>query len=225
MLTDCCPPSENLTVADVAAGTGLFTQGLLNFGYRVVAVEPNTEMRAAADQRLAGKENYRSVGGSGEAMSLPPAYAQLITVAQAFHWFDAKRTRKEFRRVLTPQGQVLLVWNDRVLDEPLHQALDALFDEFGGAKRAALVAHESNRAGVVEFFAPTRPQEFFWPHSHQLNQEGLLALVFSRSYMPARRAEEGRHVEARIREVFDRFAREGTIEVRYQTVAFLGRLI
>ena len=63
-----------------------------------------------------------------------------------------------------------------VSEDPLHVALDEVFSEFGGAKRAALVAHE-DRSDVPRFFGATRPEQFSWPHAQQLDREELLCLV------------------------------------------------
>ena len=209
-------------VADVGAGTGLLTQGLLQRGCRVIAVEPNAAMRSAADHFLGGAEGYQSVEGSAEALPLPAGGVDLITAAQAFHWFDIDAARAECLRVLAPRAQVALIWNDRRRRDPLHDALDEVLSEFGGAKRAALVAHE-DRSEVPRFFGTTPSRECSWPHQHHLDAAALVSLVFSRSYMPARDSEPGREAERRVRTLFGRFAQAGRVPVRYTTVAIIGR--
>lgn len=221
-LSSICPPTGDCTVADIGSGTGLLTQGLLMHSYRVVAVEPNPAMRLAADHLLGRVKGYRSVEGRAESMPLASASIQLITAAQAFHWFDVKRARAEFLRILTPRGQVALIWNDRVLQEPINLALDTVASEFGGEKRAALVAHE-DRQYVPHFFGAAIPQEFSWPHRQSLNEEGFLSLVFSRSYIPPRDTPEGHQVANRIRDIFQRHQAGGNIEIPYRTIAIIGR--
>lgn len=221
-LSIVCAPVEGVTVADVGAGTGLLTGGLLKHGYRVVAVEPNLEMRRMADSLLGKLDGYRSVEGCAEAMPFDTASVHLITAAQAFHWFEVEKARGEFLRVLSAQGHVALIWNDRILDDPLHVALDEVFSEFGGAKRGALLAHE-DRSNVPRFFGSARPKQFTWPHAHYLDEAGLLSLVFSRSYMPGRNSRDGRAVASRVREVFSRFAADGSVKVGYRSVAIVGR--
>jgi SAM-dependent methyltransferase len=218
-----CRLAEGSMVADVGGGTGLLTKGLLQKGYRVIVVEPNSEMRQAADRLLGGNQNYSSVAGSAEAMPLKSASTDLITAAQAFHWFDVPRTRTEFLRVLTPQGQVALIWNDRVPDDPLNLALDEISTEFGGAKRAAQVAHEKERSDVPRFFGAAQRVQFVWPNSQFLDEGGLMALVFSRSYIPGRTSSDAPKVASRISDLFKRFMANGTIEITYRTVAFVGR--
>jgi SAM-dependent methyltransferase len=222
MLRRYCPPGPEVMVADIGAGTGLFTRGLLQAGYRVAAVEPNPKMRAAAEVDLARIEGYRSVEGSAEAIPLKTTTVDLVTAAQAFHWFDVDRARDEFLRVLKSRGKVALVSNDRVLGDPLHAALDEISGEFGGPKRAAMLAHE-DRSDMPRFFGSATPREFCWPHEQYLGEEALLSLVFSRSYIPDRSTRDGHEVADRLRTLFSRFAKAGKVLVRYRTVAIIGR--
>lgn len=226
-----CTLREGAVVADVGAGTGLLTRDLLKQGYRVTAVEPNPEMRAASDHLLGGFAGYSSADGCAEAIPLANASVDLITAAQAFHWFEIARARKECLRVLAPHGKVALIWNDRVLEDPLHCALDEIFGEFGGVKRAALLAHEE-RSGVPEFFGSTlsthsthltHPEQLSWPHEHFLDEESFLSLVFSRSYIPQRNTSGGQEVARQVRRIFDRFKQNGAVAVGYRTVMVCGR--
>lgn len=67
-------------VVDLAAGTGKLTRALVARGCQVVAVEPVAEMRAAIAAPA------RAVAGTAEAIPLPDASFDGVTVAQAFHW-------------------------------------------------------------------------------------------------------------------------------------------
>ncbi|MFT3831115.1 MAG: methyltransferase domain-containing protein [Opitutaceae bacterium] len=206
-------------VADLGAGTGLLTRDLLRHQFRCVAIEPDAAMLAVADQQLSGTPGYRGVVGRAEAIPLPAQSVDLVTAAQAFHWFDPMRTRAECLRVLRPGGFVALVWNDRVADDPLQRALETVLASRGKPKQPCA----SEKAAVAEFFAPVRSEELVWLHEHRLNLAGLTSLVFSRSYMPERDSAAGRDVEGLVREVFAGCAREGRVTVRYRTVAFVGR--
>src|SRR4029450_1346722 len=64
---------------------------------------------------------------SAEDSGLEPASADLITVAQAVHWFDFDRFYAEAKRVLVPQG-VIAVWTyHRAIADPQIQALTERF--------------------------------------------------------------------------------------------------
>jgi SAM-dependent methyltransferase len=97
-------------VCDLGAGTGKFTRLLLSLGCEVVAIEPVDGMRGQLAQLLPGVEVR---AGTAEAMGLPAAAVDAVTVAQAFHWFDASTALAEIQRVLRPGGGLALVWNVR----------------------------------------------------------------------------------------------------------------
>lgn len=97
-------------VCDLAAGTGKLTRRLIELGTSVVAVEPVDGMRAQLAQVL---PEVRAVPGTAEAIPLPDASVDVVTVAQAFHWFDAPRALAEIARVLKPGGGLAILWNER----------------------------------------------------------------------------------------------------------------
>jgi SAM-dependent methyltransferase len=107
------------TVVDVGAGTGKLTRLLPASGARVVAVEPVAEMRAKLD-------GFEAVDGTAEALPLADASADVITAAQALHWFDLDRALPEFHRVLRPGGFLALFWNSRDLDDPIQSGVEEL---------------------------------------------------------------------------------------------------
>jgi SAM-dependent methyltransferase len=222
-LADICKLTNNSIIADIGAGTGLFTQGLLTRGYQAIAIEPNDSMRQAADHLLGSNSKYCSASGRAEAIPLQSSSVDLITAAQAFHWFEIEKARTECLRVLSPTGQVALIWNDRVLEDSLHEALDEIFTEFGGAKRQALVAHEERR-DLSKFFGTAIPLELSWPHEHIINEESLISLVFSRSYMPDRATLSGQKVRKLIAKIFSKHCISDQATIRYTTVVIIGRL-
>ncbi len=101
-------------VADIGSGTGIFSKALLEKGSTVYGVEPNVDMRATAENTLCGFPNFHSVNGTAENTTLEANSVDFITVAQAFHWFDVDSFKAECRRIIKPNGKVVLVWNSRV---------------------------------------------------------------------------------------------------------------
>ncbi len=102
-------------IAELGAGTGLFTAHLAGRGLPVIAVEPGARMRALAPE-LPGV-SWRA--GSFESPGLEPASAVWIVAAQAFHWADPTRALPAMREALRPGGQFTVLWNNRDLDSPL----------------------------------------------------------------------------------------------------------
>lgn len=105
--------TSNSVIADIGSGTGILTKQLLDRGSRVLGVEPNADMRGTAERYLAAYDKFVSVAAPAENTGLEDRSVDLVTVAQAFHWFDKEKFKAECRRILKPNGRVVLVWNDR----------------------------------------------------------------------------------------------------------------
>ena len=110
-------------VLDLAAGTGKLTRSLVAAGHDVVAVEPAEEMLAHLRAAVPAAE---ALVGTAEAIPLPDASVDAVTVAQAFHWFDPPAALREIARVLRPDGALGLVWNTRDEREPWVRRLGEL---------------------------------------------------------------------------------------------------
>jgi len=108
-----CGLTPDLLVADIASGTGIFTRLLLGNGNRVFGIEPNHKMRHAAEEYLSNYPKFVSVAGTAEATTLAGHSVDLITCAQAAHWFAREKALPELRRILKPGAYLVLIWNDR----------------------------------------------------------------------------------------------------------------
>ncbi len=105
--TECGLAAESV-VADIASGTGIFTRIVLEAGAHVFGVEPNAKMRRAAEKFLAGYASFTCLNGTAESTTLPDHSVDIITAAQAAHWFDPSKARQEFVRILKPGGWTVL---------------------------------------------------------------------------------------------------------------------
>jgi len=101
-------PSLVDAVLDLGAGTGKFTERLVDRARRVVAVEPSAAMLDVLRSKLPEVE---ALTGSAESIPLPDASVDAVAVAQAFHWFDREASCAEIARVLVPGGALGLLWN------------------------------------------------------------------------------------------------------------------
>lgn len=105
--------SQNSVIADIGSGTGILTQKLLEKVSKVYGIEPNADMRVVAETNLSSFSGFISVNGNAENTTIANNSVDYITVAQAFHWFDREKFKKECQRILKPEGKVILVWNIR----------------------------------------------------------------------------------------------------------------
>jgi len=98
--------------ADIGAGTGKFAELLARQGHEIFAVEPNADMREQLAVTLAPYPNAKIVDGKAEATNLPDHSVDVITCAQALHWFDPDAFRAECRRIGKPGALVIAVYNN-----------------------------------------------------------------------------------------------------------------
>lgn len=109
-LTDALGLTPGTPVLDLAAGTGKFTALLARTGAQITAVEPVDGMREALVRSVPA---VRACPGTAESIPLPDASVQVVTCAQAFHWFANLDAVREMHRVLRPEGWLGLIWNVR----------------------------------------------------------------------------------------------------------------
>lgn len=223
LLRSDCGLTEDSVVADVASGTGIFTRLLLESGCRVVGVEPNLDMRKAGDEFLAAYPRFTSVAGTAEATTLPEHSVNIVTAAQAAHWFDPEKSRKESVRILKPGGWWVLLWNERQTDTtPFLRAYEELLRTYGTDYQE--VRHERTTAGIDAFFAPSPFRERVFENSQHLDYEALEGRLLSSSYTP-----QGGHpaypaMLRDLRRAFDKFQNNGRVAVEYKTRVYFGQL-
>lgn len=200
------------TVVDLAAGTGKLTRLLTPTGATVVAIEPVDEMRAALE-RTTREADARP--GTAERTGLPDASADAVTVAQAFHWFDAPKALTEIHRILRPGGRLAVVYNVRDLTDPVQHAVDDLIHRY----RGDTPSHRSGRWRAAlegtELFERAAHHDF--PNIQTIDADGLVNRVASTSFIADLPNRERQSVLARARAIAadlpDRFPFPYTTEI------------
>ena len=77
-------PPGDFAAADVGSGTGKLSAQLLAAGFRVCGVEPNRDMRSAAESLLGADPRFTSRNGTDRDTGLPDRSVDFVTAAQAF---------------------------------------------------------------------------------------------------------------------------------------------
>lgn len=75
-----CNLNENSTIADIGAGTGIFSKQLLDNNLKVIGVEPNDEMRKVLEEKLKNNKNFISINGTDKNTHIEKNSIDLITV-------------------------------------------------------------------------------------------------------------------------------------------------
>ena len=82
-------------IADIGAGTGLLTNMLGELDCHVVAIEPNSDMLQKCRDYCSNRKNIDFVDAPAENTTLKNNSVDIITIAQAFHWFDQSLCKPE----------------------------------------------------------------------------------------------------------------------------------
>lgn len=195
------PESE---VVDLAAGTGKLSGALAAIGCQVTAVEPVAEMRELIEPPV------RALEGTAEAIPLGDRFADLVTVGQAFHWFAGERALGEIHRVLRPGGHLALLWNVRLLEDPIQAAIEELLAPYTDR----IPRHrDGDWRRVLEgspLFGPVEERSF--RNAQVLDAEALADRVASTSVVGALGSAERDAVLSRARSL----ARGGAVRLRYR---------
>jgi SAM-dependent methyltransferase len=197
-------------VVDLGAGTGKLTRALVALGHRVTAIEPLPEMLELLPATAPGAF---AVLGNAEIIPLPDASADVVTSAQAFHWFDHAVALPEMARVLRPGGRLAIVWNVRDEREPWVKRLSELI---GSEGTSAMDVDEPIAASGL--FGPVERAEF---HIEQaLDRETLLDLVLSRSYCAKLPPGEREPILVAVSRLYDEVSGPDGVRLPYVTECF-----
>ena len=225
VLRSNCALTNSSVVADIGSGTGMLARMLCEHAHTVCGVEPNDAMRAAALELLADRSNFTAVNGSAENTTLPATSVDLITVAQAFHWFDHKEARHEFMRILKPNGFTALIWNDRRTDgSPLAEAYEQLLVDFGTDYAEVQSRGKQTLENFERFFGHSQIRRATIPNAQHLERDAFVERAISASYMPNESHPRYREMVAAAQQIFDENRAGGTVTLEYDTNIYYAQM-
>ena len=167
---------------------------------------------------------FRSVPGRAEATGLPDASCDVVTAAQAFHWFDVDAFRREAERVLRPGGRVMLVWNIRRTDStPFLREYEALLQSVAPDYKT-ISAGWANDDAIGRFFAPNRFQKRSLENRQSFGFDGLKGRLLSSSYAPPAGHPSHEPMLVELRRLFDAHRQDGRVSFDYDVLVYWGTL-
>ncbi|HYL26462.1 MAG TPA: class I SAM-dependent methyltransferase [Candidatus Nitrosotalea sp.] len=204
-------PNE-ITIADVGAGTGISARLFAERGVTVIAIEPNAKMREAADPH----PRVRWQVGTGEETGLADASVDAIVACQAFHWFATGNAMREFHRVARHRAAILQYERDE---------RDAFTKAYGDVVRAFATddteALRRRALAVFESFPNARVTRRGFDHAQRLDRDSMLGRAASSSYLPTSgRASEA--LRADLVAIFERFERGGSVDLAMTTFVLVA---
>lgn len=222
-LRDSFGLTRDAVIADIGCGTGISSELFLRNGNRVIGVEPNDAMRAAAIEYLKSCPNFIPVNATAEATTLDDDSVDLVLAGQAFHWFDLEKTKREFKRILKPNGLVVLMWNERQLD-----TTDYLkeYEEFliKYSTDYDVVRHDRFDESLLEKYFDGEVTKAVFENFQDFDFDGVKGRMLSSSYMPSETDAVFEAMIDELKTLFAKHAENGRIRVLYDTNLYVSRL-
>ncbi|MBI4751318.1 MAG: class I SAM-dependent methyltransferase [Acidobacteria bacterium] len=224
MLEQECGLTAESIIADVGSGTGFSTALFLEHGNQVYGIEPNLEMRTAGEAYLAKYPKFVSLDARSEATTLPDQSVDFVVCAQSFHWLNREKTRPEFVRILKPDGWLVIIWNDRLMDTtPVLRAYEDALQKY--STDYSVVNHKRiEYATLAEFFGGDHFQVRHFENIQEFDYTGFIGRVLSSSYVPEPGHPNYEPLMQTLKTVFDEYNQDGKVNFEYDTQVFFGKL-
>lgn len=224
LLINECGLTKNSIIADIGSGTGFLAKLFLDYGNSVFGVEPNEAMRLAGENYLKNYPNFHSIIGTAEATTLKNHSADFVTAGTAFHWFNVEKSKIEFTRIAKKDAWIVLVWNVRDMENSeLVREYEELISTYG-TDYLTTSASKFDKTAMAEFFAPNKMTTRSFKYVQHFDWAGFQGRLLSASYALRPGDEKYAEMMAKLKEIFDRYQKNGQIEFLYATRVHYGKV-
>jgi len=207
-------------IADIGSGTGLSTQLFLENGNDVFAVEPNRGMRESLVHHFKTYRNLIALNATAENTSIESGCVDLIFAGQSFHWFDRAACQKEFERILTENGHMVFVWNQRDPEDAFQQEYEHFLRNHIPSYQS--VSHKNISDDDLKHFFGIRPMtKVSLPNQQIFDLRSFLGRVRSSSYFP-KEQDDNKTLYDDLRLLFDKYAISERIVFKYITEIYIS---
>lgn len=212
-------------VVDVAAGTGIASDGLLRSGFRVAGIESAVRMLARGVEDLAGRSGWRGAAAArAEALPIRGSAVAGVVVAQAFHWLEARPALDEFARVLEPGGILLVMWNVTEPTPLTREVRNLVGRHNHGRKRPVTPQMRESPSSLRRHPAFAVEPPLTIDHQRSLAPDDFVRYARSWSYIGGALGPSAlTGFERELRAVLERHARNGNVVERFVTSAHFAR--
>jgi len=194
----------NAVIADVGAGTGIFTALLAQYGYEIFAVEPNADMREQLILNSTLFPNVKIVDGTAEYTTLSENCVDVITNAQSLNRFDLDMFRTECLRIGKSKPFVISIYND-----------DEIKGDYKGSSRY--------KKSTATFYQNPDVREF--PNPIYFTRDKWLLYFLSMEGVPQELDSGYEAYISELNETFDRDSEDGVLQLNKVTVVYSERIV
>ena len=211
-------------VFDVGAGTGILTEILIKRGLKVTAIEPNLDMAIFIEELTKEYSNLNFIKSLAEDINYNKKDVDLITVAQAFHWFDVARFNSQCKKILKDSGKVALLWNirdgnDEIIKESFNicKRLCKNFKGFSGGIG-------DNIGNIKSFFKDGQYSYIEFENNLEYNLEMFIGRNISASYAPNKGEKNYKIFIKELTDLFNKYKRNEKIIIKNKVKSYIGNV-
>ena len=215
--------SPSSSIGEFGSGTGKFTKQLLERGSKVYGIEPNLNMQEEAKNNLNAFGNFIPINGSAESSGLGGNSVDLITVAQAFHWFSVNDFKKECDRILKDNGKVYLIWNLRDMNEFVNQKSYDIYKKYCPDFKGFGGGIQNHDTRIRQFFDNKYTyKEFIHPLFY--DKDTFISRSLSGTYSLKTGDRNYQRYLDELSQLFDEYAVDGILMMPNKTVVYYGEI-
>ncbi|CRK83135.1 class I SAM-dependent methyltransferase [Neobacillus massiliamazoniensis] len=211
--------TKELIVADIGSGTGISSKLFLDNGNQVYGIEPNADMRRAGEKFLNNYTNFTSIDASSENTNLESESVDIIVCGQSFHWFEPEPTKKEFFRILKPDGFVVIINNRRKSGSEFMNEYVELIRKYSDSE-----VSKTFNTNFSDFFGSKTIYKEVFNNSKTFNLEILQGDLLSYSYIPSEEKKIFSTMISVFELLFKKHNKNGNVIFDYETVLYLCKM-
>ncbi|MBT2654039.1 class I SAM-dependent methyltransferase [Bacillus sp. ISL-18] len=216
--------NEDCMIADIGSGTGILSGQLLEKGFTVIGVEPNNDMRFVAEQTLKANSRFISLKATAENTTINDNSIDLVTVAQAFHWFDMEKFRLECQRILKQDAKVALVWNSRDGSSDINKESADICQKYCQNFKGFSGGMEETPIAFPQFFKDGKYELKYFRNDLPFDLSGFLGRYLSASYAPKKTDKEYHPFITALSNLFEKYSNNGKLVIPNITRSYFGKV-
>ncbi|MEL3971072.1 class I SAM-dependent methyltransferase [Rossellomorea oryzaecorticis] len=203
------------TIADIGAGTGILTHMLGSMECNVLAIEPNEHMLEECRKHCNELNNIQFIKAPAEKTSLKENSVDIITIAQAFHWFDKELCKKEFQRILKENGHVVILWNEMQNNSQFAKEYTTLLNKYK-VKTTAAISNFDPDEEKLNFFGQDYTKVYY-DNWQTVTEEGFTGGALSLSYTPSKLDNTYDEFVEELHQLFSEYQQNDKVTFHYKT--------
>ena len=209
--------SQDDCIADIGCGTGIFTKQLVERNCRVIGIEPNLEMYEKAKNNL---EGIKLINAVAENTTLDTCSIDLITIAQALHWFNIDEFKNEAKRILKQDGKIAVIYNIVDDSKDVVKEFKNLHEEYCGN-------YNNHSRNFDELFKSIFGDNYIlktFTNNQKYTYEEFMGYESSMSYSLKEGDKCYDEYIGRLKSLFDNYSKDGILELPMNSKLAIGEL-